>query len=142
MSNDLKYKHWFVCRNGKLIFDNRSAYRTNLVSLENRRGFLVLYDELESEPITKEDRAYYFKVLIGELYRHQAFYSMSQLEIHHCLMELFCGRYERVNGVWEKFVPSSSRLNRKEWREYVEKVEYFCGTMGIVLKPLNVYKTK
>jgi hypothetical protein len=32
-------------------------------------------------------------------------------------------------------------MDAKNWREYIEKVEYFVESKGIVLKPENVFQT-
>jgi hypothetical protein len=138
----MRLKHWFVCRDNRLIYDDIKMYRANVYNMNGRRGYLVFYREEEDLPIDKENRAYYFKVLIGELSHHDDFYAMSPIQIHHHLMEFFNGEYIENNGEWEIWYPGMADMNVLQWRAYVEKVEYFVGEKlgDAVIKPLPTYK--
>lgn len=143
MLSDLRLKHWFVCRDNRLVFDDVKMYRANVYNMNYKRGYLTLYSEEEDRPISKESRSYYFKILIGELYNHSDFYAMSPVQIHHYLMEFFNGEFVETNpDVWVIWYPSMSELNAKQWREYVEKVEYFVGEKlgSNKIKPVTTYK--
>lgn len=140
MVADLKFKHWFECRNGKLIFDEHKAYRTDVSNFENKRGFIVFYSEAEDKPISKENRAWYFKVLIGMLSTRHMFYADSPIEIHHKMMELFMGEIIECEGTYELWYPSLSQINSKQFHDYTEKVELFAEMCGCVIKPINTYK--
>ena len=140
MITDLKFKHWFDCRNGKLIFDERKAYRTDVSHFQGRRGYIVFYDESEDKPVSKESRAWYFKVLIGELSKLHIFYAMSPLDVHHTMMKMFNGEIIECEGTFEEWYPSLGQMNAKQFREYTEKVEYFAEMHGCTIKPVNTYK--
>lgn len=139
MVTDLKYKHWFECRNNRLVYDDVKMYRANVYSLNNKRGFLTFSEESEDKPVSKGSREWYFKVLIGELSRCHQFYGLSSLAIHHEMMNMFNGTWRLKNGYWEMSYPSLADMNAKDWAEYVEKVEYFTESMGAIIKPVNTY---
>ena len=139
MITDLKYKHWFECRNNRLIYDDVKMYRANVYNMNNKRGYLVFSEESEDNPVSEGSRAYYFKVLIGALDKHSDFYAMSPIEIHHELMRFFNGTWKLTDGLWQIWYPSLSNMNAKDWAEYVQKVEYFVESKGIQLKPANTY---
>ena len=141
MISDLKYRHWFENKNGKLTFDDPELFQLNVDHYFKKRGYVCFYDESEGKPISKESRAYYFKVLIGALSNHSDFYGMSPVDIHHDLMRIFNGTWRQDSaGKWEIWYPPMDDLDAKSWREYTEKVEYFIGQKGIVLKPINTYQ--
>jgi hypothetical protein len=143
MISDLKYRHWFsVDKTGKIKFDDPEMYETNVLYYRQKKGYICFYDEQEGRPISKESRGYYFKVLIGALQNHKDFYAMSPLDIHHDLMYMFNGTLAQdKDGNWFETYPSMQDMDAKNWREYIEKVEYFVESKGIVLKPENVFQT-
>lgn len=139
MITDLKYKHWFECRNNRLIYDDVKMYRANVYNMNNKRGYLVFSEESEDNPVSEGSRAYYFKVLIGELGRCHEFYGFSTIDIHHELMKMFNGTWKLIDGLWQIWYPSLANMNAKDWAEYVEKVQYFAESLGVRLKPANTY---
>jgi hypothetical protein len=138
--SELKYKHWFEHRNGRIVFDNPGMYRTNLALVKGKRGFILIYEESEDHPVSAGSRAYYFHVLIKALNKHSDFYAMSPLDIHHEIMKLFCSyMVEKPGGEWVEYTPSLTELSAKEWACYVEKVEYYAGTKGIVINEITAF---
>jgi hypothetical protein len=140
MVTNLKFKHWFDCRNGKLIFNERKAYRTDVSHFQGRRGYIVFYDEAEDKPVSKESRAWYFKVLIGELSHLNMFFAMSPLDIHHELMKFFWGEMIECEGTFEIQYPSLTSMNAKQWHQHTELTELFAEMHGCTIKPVNTYK--
>lgn len=139
--SDLKFKHWFGVKGGKINFQYKAAFENQKAAFEGKRGYIVFYDEMESQDITSGDRGYYFGVVIGEIKHHSSFYGMSPSDIHHELFKSILGEIIIISGEEELWWPRLSSLNRREFYDYVKKVEILAGDIfGISIKSINKYQ--
>ena len=96
---------------------------------------------MESQDITQEDRGYYFGIVIGEIKHHSSFFGMSPADIHHELIKIILGEIYIISGEEELWWPSLADLNRREFYDYVSKVELLAGEiLGIKVKSINKYQ--
>jgi len=148
-SNELKYKHFFKVKNGKIIWEKPDLLKEKISMLEGKEGYAII-TELEEE-ITRNQYAYYFGAIIkAECMNSEAFIGMTAKEIHqHLFQEL----KSYVRGVtikrkgkepietFKPFVEDFNSYGRKKMAQYIDElIPHLLNNYGIEVKDSVYYK--
>jgi len=83
--SQVKYKHFFVVKNGQFVFENKEMLNAVKQMLEGKRGFAIIEEEIKGPTI--DQYAYYFGGIIRkECMNSEAFAGLSEKEVHSALM--------------------------------------------------------
>ena len=123
---DVKYKHGFIVRDGNIIWDDETMFSLKKQMLEGKRGYAIL--EEEPEPITPDQYAYYFGVLIRKYcMSSNAFFGLTDWEIHNILLQELRSdtiTYAAKDGKrkMSQITEDFKKFGKKRMRLYVEEV--------------------
>ena len=82
---ELAYKHFFIVKEGKFIWDDPQMFEYKKKSLDGRRGYAII--EEEKDKASTNQLAYYFGGIIRkECMKSNVFTGLSEKEIHNGIL--------------------------------------------------------
>jgi len=84
VTGDLDFKHFFIVRDGELIYDNKEMLSFFVKRLEGKRGYLIVREY--EEEVTPNQWAFYFGGIIrSECMNSDCFIGLTDKQIHQVL---------------------------------------------------------
>lgn len=142
------YKHYFTINNGKYVWENQQMFDLIKKTLEGKRGYAVIEEELVSS--SSNQLAYYFGGIIRqECMNSNCFAGLSEKDIHLYLLMEIRGNMRTVympNGISKLLeMPGdfeSIMSSKKQMSKYIEEViAHLQLEFDIYVKPSEHYKT-
>jgi hypothetical protein len=140
-----KYKHFFVVKDGKFVWEDGEMFDYKKRSLEGKKGY-ALIEEQENKPSPNQYAYYFAGIIRKECMVSDCFQGLSEKQIHSIL---FLELRSSVHGI--KMPDGSTRLktiaedfNRytmKDMAKYIEElIPYLNTEYNIWPKPADHYK--
>jgi len=143
--DDLKYKHFFVVEDGKMIFEDKEMFKAKMMMLEGKRSYAIM--EEVKQDTTPNQYAYYFGGIIRkECMNSNEFAGMTERQIHNYLISSVEGETHTVisykgNPMMYMDVPRIEKFGKKKMVQYIEEIIAFLQTEhNIHPKPAEHYK--
>ena len=140
-----EYKHFFIVKNGKFIWEEADMFRYKKLSLEGSRGYAII-EEITGE-ITPNQYAYYFGGIIRkECMVSEVFRSFSEQQVHQVLFaELRSSTkgIKRPDGTTQLVTVTEdfSAYKKDDMRKYIEElIPHLHEEYRIYPKPAENYK--
>jgi len=91
VTGDLDFKHFFVVKDGQILYDNKEMLSFFLQRLEGKRGYFLVREY--EEEVSPNQYAYYFGGIIrSECMNSNCFAGLTDKEIHQVLLEEIRGK--------------------------------------------------
>ena len=145
--NELRFKHFFVVRNGEFIWDDIEMFNYKKRNLEGCRGYALI----EEEPVecSPKQLGYYFGGIIRkECMKSECFAGWKEKEIHNHLLKAVRGTTREIhlpsgNSKLEEVAPDFEKIrrNKDDFGRYIEEVIAYLNTeLNIYPRPSSHYK--
>ena len=129
----MRLKHRGYIENNKLELYDKELFRSELYKLNGKKVFVIIDEERPKR--STEQNSYYWGVVL-KILSDELGYTAD--ELHELLLAKFYGTKELKAKGFTLSVPNkrSSKLNTKEFEEYLEKIRVFAQTDLNITIPL------
>lgn len=143
---ELKYKHFFVVKDGKMIFEDREMLNFAKTNLEGKRGY-ALIEEVKKDISTDQYAYYYGGIIRKECMVSNDFAGLKESEVHGALMmetghsTTVTYRHPKKGRVLYEIPEDVKKWSMRKMSQYVEEVIALLNTeYQIYPKPSSHYK--
>lgn len=141
----LEYKHFFIVKNGILIYEDADMLKYKMLNLEGKRGFATIQEVIPG-PTTNQFAYYFGGIIRNECLSSNTFAGFTEHEVHEILfselrshtkvVEMADGR-TIVKTVTDDF----SKYDKDDMTLYIQElIPHLLNDYGIVVKPSEYYK--
>jgi len=125
----MKYIAYAKSINGELVFDNKKAVKSYLESVEGKS--LAVYIEKEFGVRSNNQNSWLWGVVYKTIANETGH---TEQELHDLFKRMFLpAEFKTVLGVELKIPNSTSKLNKTDFGEYVEKIRAHVAQFGVII---------